>query len=91
MSNEAITLTPDDLKKINRAVREWSETKSKVEVYNESMKELKKATVDDLKKNGLTAKRLTTMMNLYHNNTQEEYFQEQDELEVLMENTFPKK
>ena len=89
MSNEAMTFAPNDLKKINHACREWSEIKSKVEVYNQSMKELKSATVDDLKKNGLTAKKLSTIMNLYHNNTKEEYFDEQSDIEVLYENTFP--
>jgi len=91
MSNEAITLSPNDLVKINALIRDVSETKTKVELFNESMKSSKKAMVDTMKESGLTASRLNIMIGLYHNNTQEEYFNEQSDIETLMENTFPDK
>ena len=93
MSDEsvAITLTPNDLQKINRNIREASQETTKKEVLALSIKDLKDATVDDLKKNGFTAKKWTMMFNLYHKNNSEEYFHEMSDNAVLYENTFPKK
>jgi len=91
MSDDVISLSPNDLEKINRAVREVSEEKTKIEIMNEGIKDLKKTMVDDLKENGLTASRLNSMINIYHKNSKQEYFDEQSDLEALYENVFPLK
>ncbi len=89
MSDEVISLSPNDLSKINRIIREISEQKTKIEILNESIKDAKKATVDDLKESGLTASRLNSMIKIYHDNSKQEYFDEQSDLEALYENVFP--
>lgn len=87
--SEEINLTPNDLTKLNRAIREVSQEKTKIEVMNEGIKDLKKSMVDDLKSSGLNASRLNSMINIYHKNSKEEYFGEQSDLEVMYENIFP--
>ena len=89
MSEEVISLSPNDLDKINRAIREVSEEKTKIEIMNESIKDLKKSMVDDLKESGLTSSRLNSMIKIYHANSKQEYFDEQSDLEALYENVFP--
>lgn len=88
MSGDVISLSPNDLQKINRIVREISAEKTKVEVINAGIKDSKKCTIDDLKDSGLTSARLTSMINLYHANMKDEYFDEQSDLEALYENVF---
>ena len=91
MSSEAITFSPNQLTKLNRAIREVSEEKSKIEVMSEGIKDTKKAMVDDLKKDGLTPARLNTMITLYHKQNKDEYFDEISDQEALYENIFPTK
>ena len=91
MNVEVMSFSPNDLKKLNRVVREISEEKTKIQIMSEGIKEAKKATVEDLKKNGLTSARLNTIINVYHKNNKEEYFGEISDQEALYENVFPVK
>lgn len=91
MSDDVISFSPNDLLKLNRAIRESSEEMTKIEVMREGVKDIKKTMVDDLKESGLTGARYTSMLNLYHKNNKDEYFSEISDQEAMYENIFPKK
>ncbi len=81
----ASNLTPDAVKKIELSLKDMSDLKSKIELFQTSFNEAKKAIKEE---HELSTTEITTLFNCYHKEQSEEYFEQQSDLEELYHKIF---
>jgi hypothetical protein len=75
-------MTPSDLIKLKAVIKDMSDTQTKIEFHQVTIKEAKKALKEDLE---LTSPQINTLLKLYHTQKSDEYFDEQSDLEELFD------
>lgn len=76
----------DDAKKVAAIIKDIDNALMMIQAKKDYIKETKKALKDDY---GLTPKSIQTMIQLYHKQSADKYFKEQEELEDLYDKLFP--
>jgi cysteinyl-tRNA synthetase len=88
MSENLLTEYIQDEKEIKRfkgVIKEMSDIKTKIEGYNDYIKEAKKALKEDFE---IPSNVINTIFKLYHEQKAREYFATQSELQDLYETLF---
>lgn len=80
--SQASNIAPKDYVRLKASFKDMSEISTKVELYQVSIREAKKALADDFK-DLLTSSEINTLFKLYHKESAEEYFVTQSELEEV--------
>jgi len=80
--SQASNISPNDYIRLKASFKDMGEIRTKVELFQVSIKEAKKALAEDFK-DLLTASEINTLFNLYYKDNSEEYFETQSDLEEV--------
>ena len=85
MSEYVIPSTPEDRKRLAGMFREISNSLTRIEAERDLIKEIKANIKDEFE---LPTKVINLLAKLYHEQSKDEYFDEQSEIETLYESVF---
>lgn len=83
-----IPTDPDDLRKIGAVIKDICDQKLKIDAMSDYIKEAKKSLKEDW---DLPASAISRLIKLYYDQSADEYFESQRELENLYDSLFTKK
>lgn len=80
-----ITLTPDDKKRIGNAIKEMSDSMTRMDAEKDLIKDIVQVTFEN---HGVDKKHLRKLANIYHKSNMAEVRTENDDIDTLYEELF---